>query len=642
MAITRSFLRPVLLLLAVFAATIFYNGAGYNLHLLSVAAVLLFVWLSFAIARQDPAHVELAVGWLPALGIVYFAWLLVTPLLSPYPYVSSVRAAELAVLPIGLIAWLTEPRAKDTNFRASVWHILLVVALGLAVWGMVDFLVYRERARGPLLDPNAYAALINLFLVPAIWIFLHNAKSGGNQNWLLVSIAVLALALFMSLSRGGLLALLTVVPALVWLARKSERFYTRLLRLLLALAACYSIVKFGPVDPQALKSGIEGLVASPERYLEQDSSIHERILLWTSTWRMILDSNIFIGTGLGTFKTLYPPYRLEGEHSAGNFAHNDYLQVIQEGGLVQLFFLTALAVVVPLWLLHKNRSSGKTGDGCPITPGLMLAILTVSLQAMVNFIHLLAPIALLTGLYLAFGWESVTPRKNVPILGWGSKSVRPGVLKIAVIALLAVQAAGIVVDGFIFKLIGSAEPLLAYIDPKNRFAVLNASLALRPKNPTPRVMLIRHLIERAEQEQSAETRIGLLVEAEKETLVLSKVAPGYPLVSLLFGNIWAARGTPGDLMIARDYLEAAVRNTPHSTGIRTELIKVYRRLGQDEQAYRVVMEAIPWLANEASSSALGRFAKEAEALAVRFNEPKQASYWSSIGAQVSNLQRARR
>lgn len=640
MASSLGLTRSSLFLLAIFVPAALYNGAGYNLHLLSVSSFLLFLWLAFTIARQDPSRFHIAKGWLPAFGIAYFVWLILAPLMSPYPYISSVRAAELAALPLALLAWLSEPQRGRVAPGESAFRLLLFAALALAVWAGIDFLVFHERAHGPLLDPNAFGALINLLLIPAIYVYLGVAERSHKTLPLLVTITILALALFMTLSRGALIAFVAILPALLWFARENQALSRRLPVLMLVLTTAYLFVKFGPVETNELKTGVEGLLVAPAHYLEHDSSIQTRLLLWTSTWRMILDSNILIGTGLGTFKTSYPPYRLEGEHSAGNFAHNDYLQALQEGGLPQLLFLITFTIAAPLWLLYKNRSKNTAAGGSPLIPAFMLGILCVSLQAMVNFIHLIVPIALLTGAYLAISWEAVTPRGTLCLLPKGSMSGRPWILKSFVIALLALQTLVIVMDGAVFKLLGTAESLIGYVRPQDRFAVLNAALALRPKNPTPRVILVRHLVELAEQEGSADRRRELLERAEKETIVLSQVAPGYPLVSVLFGNIWATRGMPSDLVIARDYFESAVRNVPHSTAMRTELIKIYRRLGQHEQAYRVVNEAIPWLPNETSTSALGSFAKEAESLALLLDDPKQARQWSLVRSRVLDAGRS--
>lgn len=212
---------------------------------------------------------------------------------------------------------------------------------------------------------------------------------------------------------------------------------------------------------------------------------------------------------------------------------------------------------------------------------------------------------------------------------------RNGVIRFALIILMVLHASIVVLDGLIFKVFGSAEPIVT--NERYRLILLNAMLALRPGNPTPHTILILHLIESAAKNELTEARAALLKRAETETEILAQSAPNYPLIPLLFGKIYALRGSQADLLKARDYLEIAIKHMPHSTAMRTELIKVYRRLQQDREAYRVVTESKPWLPNETSLKSFSLFAKEAEELALAQNKPEEARYWGWIQSQITTL-----
>lgn len=214
-------------------------------------------------------------------------------------------------------------------------------------------------------------------------------------------------------------------------------------------------------------------------------------------------------------------------------------------------------------------------------------------------------------------------------------NARNGVIRFALITLMVLHASIVVLDGLIFKVFGSAEPIVT--NERHRLILLNAMLALRPGNPTPHTTLILHLIETATKNESTEVRAALLQRAETETEVLAQSAPNYPLTPLLFGKIYALRGSQTDLLKARDYLELAIKHMPHSTAMRAELIKVYRRLQQDRDAYRVVIESKPWLPNETSLKSFSLFAKEAEELALAQNKPEEARYWGWIQSQITML-----
>lgn len=212
---------------------------------------------------------------------------------------------------------------------------------------------------------------------------------------------------------------------------------------------------------------------------------------------------------------------------------------------------------------------------------------------------------------------------------------RNGVIRFALITLMVLHASIVVLDGLIFKVFGSTEPTVT--NERHRLILLNVMLALRPGNPTPHTTLILHLIESAAKNGSTEARAALLKRAETETEILAQKAPNYPLIPLLFGKIYAVGGSHTDLLKARDHLEMAVKRLPHSTAMRAELIKVYRALQQDRDAYRVVIEAKPWLPNETSLRSFSLFAKEAEEIAFAQNKPEEARYWKWIQSQITML-----
>jgi O-antigen ligase len=68
--------------------------------------------------------------------------------------------------------------------------------------------------------------------------------------------------------------------------------------------------------------------------------------IWKNTWTMILD-NPLTGVGMGAYETAYPIYTLEtGTHGITAQAHNDYLQILADAGLIgamiALWFIVAL------------------------------------------------------------------------------------------------------------------------------------------------------------------------------------------------------------------------------------------------------------------------------------------------------------
>jgi O-antigen ligase len=625
-------ISPAVALSFIFTVALSYTGAGYNLHRLSLCGLLLALWLAISITKLDLSRLRLAWGWLPATVIMYFGWLLLAPFVSTYPYASFTTAMGLAALPLAFLGWwILSEKNKQQAWRLT-WHLLLTLAVVLSVWGIADFLVQHRRAHASFLDPSAYAALINLFLLPAAYAYLTappSARRLENPNILLCVIALLALAQSMTLSRGALLALIGTLPALLWLTRSYPAFRLRCASLLSVLISAYLLVQLAPFAPPQ---------GSASFLTPESDSVSGRLLLLKSAWRMIGDSNLLYGTGIGTFKTYYSAYRETGDISLGNFVHNDYLQALLEGGLVQTGFFLLLTVIAPLWLLLKSapRSGGSgRSSGRDIAPGLMLGIVSVSLHALVNFIHYVGPISLLTGLYLARCWETIQPCGRFNILRPIVPYVKPAFAKALLILVLAVPIAALVVDGIIFKLFATNDSIHTRLEAGARLAALNLSLAVRPGNPMPRIFLIRGLLIAAEKSET-DVREALLRQAERETTILSAQAPALAISRHFYmGKIRVLRGTPGDMILAQQDLERAVQLVPAASGMRLELVKLYRKLGHTEKAYQTVRDAKKWIGFEVDSSILIAFAKEAESIARDKKDDKESEYWAQVHRHVS-------
>lgn len=625
-----------------FACTLAYNGIGHSLHWLSLAGIILLAWISSSIARQDLARTRFAWGWLPAVAVAYAGWLFANPFLSTYPYASSTTAVQLALLPLALLGWLILPSDdKDETWRATR-ALLLFGGVVLAVWGIVDFLVPPGHgAHGPLIDANAYAALINLFLIPAGFAYLRaapSAKGLGNPRLQLAIIGLLAVALHMSLSRGALLSLLAVLPFLLWLNRGAPAFRWRAALMLLVLIAAYLFTK---AIPLGASKGVENLLLAPGQQMVQDEGIQARLLMWKATWRIVEETNPLIGTGLGTYKNYYATYRNAREtKTSGNLAHNDYLQALQEGGLIQLAFLLSLTVLTPALLLYRRMRRPENADSPPAAgsdDGLLLGITAVSLHALVNFTHYVAPIALLTGLYLARSWETTRTPREVRLLPLAPGQIKPGFVKALVIAVLTVPVAVLAIDGIVFKLFAPKDPWIARLAPQERFAVVNTALAIRPGNPKPRTFLIQHLLDAANRTGSGEVRERLLAHAETEAKALIKTAPGLASGRFLLGKTRALRGKRDELVLAREDLEHAVDLVPASAGMRLELVKLYRKLGMEQEARQTIREARKWFMHEVDYASLAAFAAEASDFAESQRDRDEAEFWAWVHDRLTAL-----
>ena len=121
-----------------------------------------------------------------------------------------------------------------------------------------------------------------------------------------------------------------------------------------------------------------------------DASFMTRVYIWRGTLDMIKD-NPLIGTGIGTFVWGFPRYRPPGLDSKVVHAHNDYLHMAAEMGL--------LALPLMLWMVIIILKRGFSAAGDPVFIGMSTGLLSVFLHGLIDFnFHIPANMMLISAL----------------------------------------------------------------------------------------------------------------------------------------------------------------------------------------------------------------------------------------------------
>lgn len=365
-----------------------------------ISALSAFLLLPVAMATL--VHVRFqerrTLRWL-VLGWLF--WLPISFALSQTPGLSLPQAAVLMCLPLG---WLAGSALKSKNWLDFLLtRVLPILLLVLLVWGLIQGPnTFTLKPQGPFNDPNTYAALLNLLMLPILAIYLASDLA-CTSRWLrtgqLALLAAVAFVAFLVSSRGAALALILVLPPLIWMARNQPNFHRKLAFLTtVTLVAYFAALSIG------------GGVSVAQRLADTvQGGDPTRIMLMKSALLMIQD-HPWLGTGLGSFRLLYPSYRYLSEAgTAGGWVHNDYLQLWQEAGLPMLLLMSGLAVWVArqMWLVlragHEDtvKASRLEQDEALRRMGYLAAIAAILLHALVNFLFFFALVSLLVGLYLA-------------------------------------------------------------------------------------------------------------------------------------------------------------------------------------------------------------------------------------------------
>ena len=432
--------------------------------------IILTCW-HIALSRQFDFSCIHVVVWLVIAGmIVNVVW-------SVHPFVTQVTAWKSA---LGLWAFLL----LVTKCKEQVWHFLInsliATTLIATVWALTQYSFDFGRVSGPQIDVNAFAAIV--YCGSFLFLFKKITNDVSHQRLYLILQLLMLSAMMATFSRSGIFTWgVGVAVALLFCIRFPSGLRPLISYLCLALIA-YLFVKLLP-----LAFGTETI----SRNFNDIGSLNARIPQWQAAWEMFLSAP-FTGTGFGTFKLLYPPLRAEWA-SAGNLVHNDYLQLLHEGGI---FFFMAfmgwmlfhLYLLIRLFLTKPNLSECSFSKYIELA-GLLIINLMLFMQASINFIFYIDYLNFVSGVIFArIIWISV--KLNLlkkPVI----KPVRPivrGFLTLFVV-FLWVKLALSVLPHIIFH-----EKILPItLSEKQRSSLANTILSIDPANAPASEVLVQNI-----------------------------------------------------------------------------------------------------------------------------------------------------
>jgi len=192
---------------------------------------------------------------------------------------------------------------------------------------------------GPYVNHNHYAGLMEMLVpIPLVLSLTHLASSKARTAAAAVA-AVMAGTIFLSGSRGGMLAIVVELVVLAGLLIKQKRGLRTAIGVSVFVAIIVGLLVWiggGELSRRIATAGPEHseLAADIRNYINRDGL------------RMFLKRPI-LGWGLGAFPVVYPEFRTFYTNFFVNEAHNDYLQLLIETGL--LGFATMLWFVATIF-----------------------------------------------------------------------------------------------------------------------------------------------------------------------------------------------------------------------------------------------------------------------------------------------------
>jgi O-antigen ligase len=194
---------------------------------------------------------------------------------------------------------------------------------------------------GPYVNHNHYAGLMEMLVPIPLVLALTRLASRRTRAVAGAAAAVMAGTIFLSGSRGGMLAIITEFIILSVLLVKQKRSLRTAIGVGVFLALVLGLLTW--IGGAELSKRIASVTSS---HSEITSDV--RTFINRDGLKMFLKKPV-LGWGLGTFPVVYPQFRSFYTNFFVNQAHNDYLQLLVETGL--LGFATMLWF---LWTLYSH------------------------------------------------------------------------------------------------------------------------------------------------------------------------------------------------------------------------------------------------------------------------------------------------
>ncbi len=352
----------------------------FSVSTILLSAGFLIYWLS-QIRLPKPLWIRTNIDFFIAFYVVAFA---ASFLFSQIPYRSSEEAYKLAAIILSFYATI-HFCSRGQNTLILCWLIALFGGL-LSFAGLLRYLEGLPKDWGRVqwslssVYPNHSHFAGFLELVFPVSLGLAIAERNTTKKILHIFLCVLmGIAFIFTLSKGGYVSIFAGLLVLLILLIKKKKVLGNVWPVImtvafLAVGAAF-LLGWGPVG-----ASLDTVV----KIIRGDvSSVGNRLFVWKGAWAVIGQYPWF-GSGPGTFEFSFLRYRPEGFIGRPVFAHNDFLNLQADCGLI--VFLTGVLLFLAiikygLGIIHQDDNPLRVCVGA----GCIAALAALSVHSLVDF-----------------------------------------------------------------------------------------------------------------------------------------------------------------------------------------------------------------------------------------------------------------
>jgi len=238
----------------------------------------------------------------------------------------------------------------DRRMRLRLAGLIIIMGTGMSLLGLGQYFLGLEHSwwkpdvflASTYVNHNHFAGYLEMVIPLAVGLLFTRNNKILPRIGLAVALMIMFFAFIFAQSRGAwiCLAISLIIMNIILIKRKVLRKESLVIFLILiALGVAY--IYAGYDNPaERLRT---------EEEINNEGFIESRVKIWQGSIRMIKD-NPFYGTGIGTFVWGFPPYRPQALQVRARYAHNDYLHMMAELGL--------LALPLVLWMIGGIIKAG--------------------------------------------------------------------------------------------------------------------------------------------------------------------------------------------------------------------------------------------------------------------------------------------
>jgi O-antigen ligase len=369
----------------------------WSIFVLELGAGSLFILWAF----QYSTSIELQISGSPLFApMLIFAGLVLLQLatgLSSYRHATFSEA--LLYCCYGLLCFLVVQNLRRTWQIQSLTLGFSVYGTGVAIFGLLQSLTSPTKlywlwtphqggwVYGPYANHNHYAGLMEMLLPIPLIFSLTRYASGMPRAASAFAAAIMATSIFLSGSRGGMLAFTVQIAFLATALMKRKKNVGVVLTL-----GAFVVVVIGML---IWLGGAEltQRIASIHSEASKELSGSTRVNMDSDALKMFLHRPV-LGFGLATFPDAYPEFRSFYTDFIVNAAHNDYLQLLVEMGALGFASMVWFLIVVYRRGISKITNWPEDKNGA-VALAALLGVTGVLVHSLVDFnLHIPANAAL--------------------------------------------------------------------------------------------------------------------------------------------------------------------------------------------------------------------------------------------------------